>query len=105
MTLEISQYFEELYKQVEMPMHEDLSMLENKVMRLENKLKEIKEMNNRKAPGTGKNPTGNSSTGRSDAGGNGSGPTPTSGSNMDKPMSFQEKKALTMMIKSIFSNL
>lgn len=40
MTLEISHHFEDLYKQIEMPVSEDLSMLENKVQRLENKLKE-----------------------------------------------------------------
>lgn len=50
MTLEISHHFEDLYKQIDMPVSEDLSMLENKVQRLENKQKEL---NNRK-PTTGK---------------------------------------------------
>lgn len=112
MTIEISQYFEDLYKQIEMPMHEDLSMLENKVTRLENKLKEL---NTRKTTGgkTSGGPgtvNGNplvgtaGSTGGSSIPGVIQGPATTSGSakdNMDKAMSFQEKKALTMMIKNL----
>jgi hypothetical protein len=113
MTIEISQYFEDLYKQIEMPMHEDLSMLENKVTRLENKLKEL---NTRKTTGkTGGGGTGNGNPlgggGNGSTGGNSipgviqgtTNPGQSAKDNMDKAMSFQEKKALTMMIKSIHS--
>ena len=42
MTLEVSHYFEDLYKQIELPSgNDDLSMLENKVQRLESKLQKL----------------------------------------------------------------
>lgn len=107
LTLDISQYFEELYKEIELPVSEDLSMLENKVQKLEKKLTEL---NNRKGtkqfdpqnPGGKYPPSKNENT---------SSLMPLSlGEKMstkeqtDMPMSFQEKKSLTMMIKTLPTN-
>ena len=121
MTYDISQYFEELYKQMEMPLHEEnQSMLENKVQRLEKKLSEL---NQRKYPSkTGQN-TGTSNDGQSVnmleknlskqgsigaqspnavyEGSNRPGSSLGNKDGLDKPMSFHEKKSLTMMIKNL----
>lgn len=107
LTLEVSQYFEELYKEIELPVSEDLSMLENKVQKLEKKLTEL---NNRKGtkPSDPKSPNQTYSTSKNE---NTTPLMPLSlveksrlTEQIEKPMSFQEKKSLTMLIKSLPTN-
>ena len=80
MTLEMSQYFEELHKQIDTPM-EELSV-------------ENKETKDSKKSAKGGNATFTSQTNPPNNNPLAiTNPTNVAGGNMDKPMSFQEKKA------------
>ena len=64
MTLKISQYFEQLSKEIEIPPNDEISSLENKVNQLENKLKEMKDLNSKKSGKSGVPSGSQSATGK-----------------------------------------
>ena len=85
---------------------ENLSFLENKVQKLENKLKEHLSNNPKR---TSKSPGLGNSTQQNQQITNLPVHTPPQAANhkneaLEKPMSFQEKKSLTMMIKNLHTN-